>query len=947
MHLILENWSALLFFVLFVGALGYAVWLRWRMTSSKARFAFASLGALLTCLMAFMALVTGPLPLSVANAVLRYVANITGNEAIPAVYEAPGALITTLAFFITVFVAALIARFAGLSIRSWEGPVTVAVNDLARENLDNNLIVLALTEARLVLSRKKDPPADQSAIGWQQKLNESPSSPLWKDLSRDLFLGAYNEAHIPEREWRDRSSAWLGEIYLDASAVATRLILLVFDEKPTVSGIASRLKQLSNLDSSASVFAVYDSNDILFETLEISTSKVEIRSKRSLLRLGMQLDRYARDLIRQFEETPVGGTDAKLAATYVPIHVSKGPSARHIPLEDLLHQWLKEPGRRQLAITGEYGQGKSTAMLQFCAQWAYRYVQGSAENERVPLLIELRGKSPGESDVLGFLASWAGRYKLSPDQVLNLIRSGDAVVILEGFDELRNAGRAYDRHEHFNSLWRLSYPGTKMLFTGRPNFFLDQMEKNRTLRSDPLQGAATNAFTEVWELDRLSIEEIAAVCKGFSDTLAAEVTAAANEHTGFYDIVSRPSMIPVVATIWPKIQEIQHLGGSITGALLIEYYLSAIYHRKEEELERDRLAGATEGSSYLLLPREVREALTLAVVWRMAGIDSRNTIARSTLTRVIAASYDSVFISFKAQGAPPHLIRGIMAFEAKFKEESKGDRIERITSEIASSGLFVPDPAGGSNHLRLPHKQYYEYLIAKAFWLVRARSKSLTTSIIKSDTPGSDFDKIGAEKGATAYLLEIIGDDFSIFHLPLMKPSLILNYSVFVMASMFDKIFFSFSIFKKSSSIESNSDNEIINAFGNLNSDTKAKFLAGYIAASSLSVVALIMTGIEGGKLLSPAPIIFLFAFTMSSFSLGAAVFLFASPARALRRVVALHLLSDGVDKSSRRVALPNIWLECAAALNRSHSSQDKGKHGGHAEGSAKTQLVRLIEPAV
>ena len=39
---------------------------------------------------------------------------------------------------------------------------------------------------------------------------------------------------------------------------------------------------------------------------------------------------------------------------------------------------------------------------------------------------------------------------------------------------------------------------------------------------------------------------------------------------------------------------------------------------------------------------------------------------------------------------------------------------------MASAGLFVLDPAGGVNNLRFPHKQYFEYLVAKIAWLTLA-----------------------------------------------------------------------------------------------------------------------------------------------------------------------------------------------------------------------------------
>ena len=185
---------------------------------------------------------------------------------------------------------------------------------------------------------------------------------------------------------------------------------------------------------------------------------------------------------------------------------------------------------------------------------------------------------------------------------------------------MRNAGREYDRHEHFNALWRMAFPGTKLIFTGRPNFFLDEKEKNRTLRSDENNGAAGNVFTEVWELDRLTDPEVEIVASGYGTKLGQSIMQTARAHPAFFEIISRPSMLPVVATIWPAIEELQRQGHDVTSAILIERYLKAIYHRKEQEIENDkRIAGAPDDASYLLLPLEVREVFTEVVPENWTG----------------------------------------------------------------------------------------------------------------------------------------------------------------------------------------------------------------------------------------------------------------------------------------------------------------------------------------
>jgi hypothetical protein len=223
---------------------------------------------------------------------------------------------------------------------------------------------------------------------------------------------------------------------------------------------------------------------------------------------------------------------------------------------------------------------------------------------------------------------------------MNLVQAGESILIFEGFDELRHAGRAYDRHEHFNSLWAMAYPGTKVIFTGRPYFFLDEVEKNRTLRTTD---TGAFAYTQLWELVELNRDEVERVACGFGKELGRKIMEAAKANPAFFDIVSRPSMLPVVATIWERIENYQRQGSDLTSAILIENYIRAIYERKEYEIhthQQKDLAAA--GASYLNLPREIRELFTMTIVWKMAGQEARNTIRRGVSDDVIREIYNEV-----------------------------------------------------------------------------------------------------------------------------------------------------------------------------------------------------------------------------------------------------------------------------------------------------------------
>jgi len=614
-------------------------------------------------------------------------------------------------------------------------------------------------------------------VNWRQKFSNPPPTLPWHEFARQIFTVAISEALIPDNGWRDRWHVWVGQIYVSRQSPTDliSLLLFVFDKEPTVAALDARVRAYSEDGATVAgskIFAVYESTgETVPATREWGRYRVRVFSKRHLLKDGLKLTAYALDLVRRFNTDVLAGTAATLKDTFVECHVHRKNDQTRYPLSQVLSDWLTDKSRRQLALTGEYGRGKSTAMLKFCSDWAERFLQFGTINERVPLLIELRGQNPAESDPLTFLSGWASRYGLDPKQLLNLIQAGEAILIFEGFDELRHAGRAYDRHEHFNELWRMAYPGTKVIFTGRPYFFLDEDEKNESLRANVTGGA----YTQLWELAELTPDEVRRVANGFGEALGSKIMSAAEANPAFFEIVSRPSMLPVVATIWDKIEDYRNNGNDLTSAILIEHYIRAIYERKEEEiriqLQKDL---ASSGTSYLLLPRAVREIFTITVIWTMAKREARNTIRREKFDELIREVYDEVRGIAQMRGVDPMISEQVRAFEERFREETRADRLERVCNEVATAGLFVSDPAGGPNNLRLPHKQYYEYIIAKAGWIILYKKRSELARLLSGgQSIGRCCEVLMSESAAVSFFLEMNGIDFSPFNNIFIKCSLL------------------------------------------------------------------------------------------------------------------------------------------------------------------------------
>ncbi|WP_160116542.1 NACHT domain-containing NTPase [Ruegeria sp. AU67] len=760
------------------------------MRASKARFAFTVVSTMLTCLLLGLSAMSSSLPTAIVSKASEAIGLVPIESSAP----------SYLALLLSIVAIFSIYRFGSTAVINWEAPQRVSETDLAEKYLDNSIAALFIEQTKLFYRGQPDPLASDAVANWKEKVSEPPAPVPTSILLRDMFVEALrNGIHIPDDGWREEGRLWVGKILGLRDHDTEEALVLICDSKPNTRSLENRLESLMQRYGSIedfSLYALYMSDSRREEklgTLEICRQSIRVLSSRELILMNLELVNYARLIIEAFEETQVGGTTATLKNSYVELNVlSNNDDSQPEALAEKIATWLNDTSGKQIAITGEYGQGKSTALLKFCYDWAKRFVETQELNERVPLLIELRGQSPSETDPLGFLSNWCTRYGLSPRQVHNLIKSGDAVVIFEGFDELRNSGQAYYRHQHFNALWKFAFPGTKVLFTGRPNFFLDQAEANRTLRNQEARKLGGDLYTDIWKLEKLTAPQISEACRNYDPAVANGIVGAVEKNRDFLDIVSRPSMLPVVATIWNEIEDLQAGGNQLTGAALIEKYIQAVFARKEAELERDqKKLDAPTGSRYLVLPKQIREFLTICVAWRMSGLRLKNTIPRSEITEMIREIYDHLLALSKSLGVSAEIAEGMIDFDKRYKNESTAERIEAIAEEICSSGLLVPDPAGGSSNLRFPHKQFFEFLIAKAV-AIKSNSavKGAGQLLDKCSSEANLSTRLISEPNSVVYLTECVGPNMQAVATPWQRFLLRLYVAQLIFAHQFIRLAF-------------------------------------------------------------------------------------------------------------------------------------------------------------
>jgi len=283
---------------------------------------------------------------------------------------------------------------------------------------------------------------------------------------------------------------------------------------------------------------VAEPSDTPGRRVEIQGHGVSIQTEQSLLAGLVDFSDYFKHIERRANRDHLPDSTLTLEDMYVPSNYRVGESnVVNENVEFFLQEWSNDPTRRQLALLAEYGQGKSSCALLFCRH----VISGKLDcSGKVPILLELRGKSPRDMEPEDLLATWARPYGIDARALMRLLIAGRLILILEGFDEMALVGDMEMRLNHFRTLWRFCYPKSKILITGRPNFFLDDEEMKAALGiSEPLPG---KPYCQAVQLMPFSEDQIREALRNTDRTTQSEIYQLAGRDKKFFEIVARPSL---------------------------------------------------------------------------------------------------------------------------------------------------------------------------------------------------------------------------------------------------------------------------------------------------------------------------------------------------------------------------------------------------------------------
>jgi len=404
-------------------------------------------------------------------------------------------------------------------------------------------------------------------------------------------------------------------------------------------------------------------------------------------------------------------TDVCVEDIYVDPDCRLETGGENFALSPYVKEWLEEPGSRQLALLGDFGQGKTMFSLYLTHQLIHtRY-------ERIPILIPLRNKSPRNSSPVEILSYFAAQYGIAPEALSILNANGKLLLIFDGFDEMDLVGNDDIRKRHFRSLWKLVLPKSKVLITGRPNYFLSRSEMASALGFQPDSGSAP--YCEGLCLQPFQVDQIALALRSAKDSVRGGIQyiIKTKPSTSFLDLISRPSHLFLVSQIW-ETRQLEQKYQNLTSAVIINEFLRNCFERQAAKGSRD---------PYFYLSSIEREYFMIGIAARMykMGITSISNdffeIAIQELLELFPEELSTetpVFINLR---------NGKSVREFAHADENS---LSAIVNDVRTCGILVNDTANAG--LCFAHKSFSDVLTAEFFLGKNLDSQNNNIKIISS-----------------------------------------------------------------------------------------------------------------------------------------------------------------------------------------------------------------------
>ncbi len=688
------------FFALFVClSVGFALyfWFR-RRRHTRERFAFFALSSCIALTFAAFATIAGNAP--PWQQVLAVVHYLRTGELFPTSLSPASAALIVVALFGVYFLIYQIFRL-------WNGQVTRETHLARQGEADRGMLQEAKIGFRYLLVKDSPLVPYKPPVGSPRlpDLGQQVEPVAWRDLAKTLVRMRRNMLAF-EEEWRAEHNFWLAR-HRDHEH---RVAVLCFVALPEQAALKAFLQYIEKMQEPPQEFILCLQTPNPEKELHLDGKSFEVITLDGLLSGLIDFSEYAEKIRKRVASDFLQESELSLEATYVtPRFCRDGAEQDEEGVEQAIDDWLNSSSSKQLALLGEYGQGKSTVGLMLTH---HLLSKGVEQLDRIPIFIELRGKSPATMNPGELLGAWGDAYGIASRQLKALHEAGRLLLIFDGFDEMTLVGNPQERLRHFQTIWNFNHRKAKLIITGRPNLFLDDNELKAALGILP--GSSGELACQAWYLEKFNSNEIELALRNASDDVRNGIVQAVNKNSRLKDIAGRPSLLHVLSVLWGD-KELVQRADELTAAELMQRFLNASLERqteKAQELRRREIEDAERGygaqpKNYMVLNAAERRYFMLGIAVYMMRKDETNQIRLADLEEVTEklarVCPDSVSRTSTAR-------EGLENLPIQERIKQSEDFLGRLKDDVRVCGLLVKDVADGT--FRFGHKSFLEYLAA-------------------------------------------------------------------------------------------------------------------------------------------------------------------------------------------------------------------------------------------
>lgn len=689
-----------------------SLWRLKKIPFTRERFAFVGLTLLVSLIITLLPYLFGS---NLALETLNLVSTLVFEH--PIEISKPDFSDKTLAFLFVFFVGFVYIKI----FKNWNGTKSVYQVELEKHKEHTNIFV----DVKLILKgderlRLYNPVIDEKT---DFVLKEPVIDPIaWHEQVCELLtLSSVQYKFNIKKDWYQKEGCFISSYGKENQPLSVMCSLSLPSERKIIEFIRFSLKQLPSLTkTNETIFIVAVKNtENSHEIKTIDNKKVEIVSEDYLLDNLIDFSNYYTYIQEQFEDKEIiNGYNYTLNDVYtLPSCKIKNRNKKEYididNIEDYIINWVNEKkDKKQLSILGEYGQGKSVLSQRI----SYSIIKNNKLTNRIPLIIELRGRYPKQyPNSLALLSDWCSNFSINPKALLKLHHAGKLLIIFEGFDEMELIGDYEIRVDHFRKLWEFSTNNSKIIITGRPNFFLNDNELKTLLRTST---EYTNlSYCEEIYLKRFTLEQITDALRNAPNETRTDILAVLNEqseNSSFFDLMSRPSSLFLTSIVW-KERNISKYKNNINSALVIEEFLKHSYSRQENKGVKSALS--IYERAYFM--QGIAIGMTLKNRYT-------NQISQSELKEIIIKLYNDFPEEITLQNIN---IEGYTKpiqkrFNTRYNEET-------ILLDIRSCGVLVRD-LSTFDSFKFAHKSFLELLV----------SDYITNSLVKTSDSDNTLIKI-------------------------------------------------------------------------------------------------------------------------------------------------------------------------------------------------------------